>query len=98
LCHVLVAAGRTPNTEGLGPEFASVELTDRGYVKVNERLQTTAAGLNCSTIRGNSKVARGCARPQLFGASFKLLFYLRTIRMGHRVDFSVDGRGRSDGV
>ena len=43
--HVLVAAGRTPNTEGLGLEFGGVELTDRGYVKVNERLQTTAPGV-----------------------------------------------------
>jgi pyruvate/2-oxoglutarate dehydrogenase complex dihydrolipoamide dehydrogenase (E3) component len=43
--HVLVAAGRTPNTEGLGLEFAGVELTDRGYVKVDERLQTTAPGV-----------------------------------------------------
>jgi pyruvate/2-oxoglutarate dehydrogenase complex dihydrolipoamide dehydrogenase (E3) component len=43
--HVLVAAGRTPNTEGLGLELAGVELTDRGYVKVNDRLQTTAPGV-----------------------------------------------------
>jgi pyruvate/2-oxoglutarate dehydrogenase complex dihydrolipoamide dehydrogenase (E3) component len=43
--HVLVAAGRTPNTQGLGLEFAGVELTDRGYLKVNERLQTTAPGV-----------------------------------------------------
>jgi pyruvate/2-oxoglutarate dehydrogenase complex dihydrolipoamide dehydrogenase (E3) component len=42
--HVLVAAGRTPNTQGLGLELAGVELTDRGYVKVNECLQTTAPG------------------------------------------------------
>ena len=40
--HILMAAGRTPNTEGLGLEIAGVELTDRGYLKVNERLQTTA--------------------------------------------------------
>ncbi len=40
--HVLVATGRTPNTEGLGLELAGIELTDRGYIKVNERLQTTA--------------------------------------------------------
>ena len=39
---MLVAAGRIPNTEGLGLELAGVELTDRGYLKVNERLQTTA--------------------------------------------------------
>src|SRR5882724_3640619 len=42
--HVLVATGRTPNTEGLGLELTGVELTDRGYIKVNERLQTTALG------------------------------------------------------
>ena len=31
--HVLLAAGRTPNTERLGVELAGVELTDRGYIK-----------------------------------------------------------------
>jgi pyruvate/2-oxoglutarate dehydrogenase complex dihydrolipoamide dehydrogenase (E3) component len=43
--HVLVATGRIPNTEGFGLELAGVELTDRGYIKVNERLQTTAPGV-----------------------------------------------------
>jgi pyruvate/2-oxoglutarate dehydrogenase complex dihydrolipoamide dehydrogenase (E3) component len=43
--HLLVAAGRTPNTAGIGLELAGVELTDRGYVKVNERLETTAPGV-----------------------------------------------------
>jgi pyruvate/2-oxoglutarate dehydrogenase complex dihydrolipoamide dehydrogenase (E3) component len=43
--HVLVATGRRPNTEGLGLELTGVELTDRGYIKVNERLQTTAPGV-----------------------------------------------------
>jgi pyruvate/2-oxoglutarate dehydrogenase complex dihydrolipoamide dehydrogenase (E3) component len=41
----LVATGRNPNTEGLALELAGVELTDRGYIKVNERLQTTAPGV-----------------------------------------------------
>jgi pyruvate/2-oxoglutarate dehydrogenase complex dihydrolipoamide dehydrogenase (E3) component len=40
--HLLVAAGRTPNTAGIGLDLAGVELTDRGHIKVNERLQTTA--------------------------------------------------------
>jgi pyruvate/2-oxoglutarate dehydrogenase complex dihydrolipoamide dehydrogenase (E3) component len=39
---LLVAAGRTPNTDGIGLELAGVELTDQGYIKVNERLETTA--------------------------------------------------------
>jgi pyruvate/2-oxoglutarate dehydrogenase complex dihydrolipoamide dehydrogenase (E3) component len=43
--HILVATGRTPNTEGLGLELTGVELTERGYIKVNERLQTTAPGV-----------------------------------------------------
>jgi len=43
--HLLVATGRTPNTAGIGLELAGVELTDRGYVKVNERLETTAPGV-----------------------------------------------------
>src|SRR6266436_3832437 len=40
--HLLVATGRTPNTDGIGLDLAGVETTNRGYVKVNERLETTA--------------------------------------------------------
>jgi pyruvate/2-oxoglutarate dehydrogenase complex dihydrolipoamide dehydrogenase (E3) component len=43
--HLLVAAGRRPNTENLGLESAGIERTERGYLKVNERLQTTAPGV-----------------------------------------------------
>ena len=39
---LLVAAGRSPNTDGIGLDLAGVETTNRGYVKVNERLETTA--------------------------------------------------------
>ncbi len=39
---LLVAAGRTPNTAEIGLELAGVELTDRGYIRVNDRLETTA--------------------------------------------------------
>jgi pyruvate/2-oxoglutarate dehydrogenase complex dihydrolipoamide dehydrogenase (E3) component len=40
--HILIASGRTPNTKGIGLELAGVEITERGYIKVNERLETTA--------------------------------------------------------
>jgi pyruvate/2-oxoglutarate dehydrogenase complex dihydrolipoamide dehydrogenase (E3) component len=40
---VLVAAGRTPNTAGIGLAEAGVELDSRGYIRVNERLETSAA-------------------------------------------------------
>jgi pyruvate/2-oxoglutarate dehydrogenase complex dihydrolipoamide dehydrogenase (E3) component len=43
--HVLAATGRTPNTEGIGLELAGVEVTKGGYIKVNERLETTAPGV-----------------------------------------------------
>ena len=42
---LLVATGRTPNTRGIGLEAAGIELDVRGYIKVNERLETTAAGV-----------------------------------------------------
>ncbi len=39
---LLAAAGRTPNTEGIGLELAGVETASHGYIKVNEHLETTA--------------------------------------------------------
>src|SRR6202048_3716081 len=42
---ILVAAGRIPNTSGIGLEKAGVELDGRGYIRVNERLATTASGV-----------------------------------------------------
>ncbi len=38
--HLLVATGRTPNTKKLGLEKAGVEIDDKGYIKVNDVLQT----------------------------------------------------------
>jgi pyruvate/2-oxoglutarate dehydrogenase complex dihydrolipoamide dehydrogenase (E3) component len=39
---LLVATGRTPNTQNMGLDLAGVTLTDRGYIAVNDRLQTSA--------------------------------------------------------
>jgi len=39
---ILVAAGRTPNTDGLDLTRAGVELDSRGYIRVNDKLQTSA--------------------------------------------------------
>jgi pyruvate/2-oxoglutarate dehydrogenase complex dihydrolipoamide dehydrogenase (E3) component len=39
---ILVAVGRTPNTDRLDLEKAGVELDSRGYIRVNDRLQTGA--------------------------------------------------------
>jgi pyruvate/2-oxoglutarate dehydrogenase complex dihydrolipoamide dehydrogenase (E3) component len=40
--ELLVATGRTPNTRDIGLDVAGVELDERGYIKVNERLETSA--------------------------------------------------------
>jgi pyruvate/2-oxoglutarate dehydrogenase complex dihydrolipoamide dehydrogenase (E3) component len=40
--HLLVALGKTPNTNGIGLERAGIQLTPSGYVSVNDRLETTA--------------------------------------------------------
>ena len=39
---ILVATGRVPNTTGIGLNVAGVALDSRGYLLVNERLETTA--------------------------------------------------------
>jgi pyruvate/2-oxoglutarate dehydrogenase complex dihydrolipoamide dehydrogenase (E3) component len=39
---ILVAVGRTPNTSGVGLETAGVELDPAGYIRVNDRLETSA--------------------------------------------------------
>src|SRR5215467_290650 len=39
---ILVAAGRIPNTSGIGLQEAGVELDKRGYIRVNGRLETSA--------------------------------------------------------
>jgi len=39
---ILVAVGRVPNTAGIGLEETGVELDAHGYIRVNDRLETTA--------------------------------------------------------
>ncbi len=43
--HVLAAAGVRPNTNDLNLSAAAVEIDDKGYIKVNDRLETSAAGI-----------------------------------------------------
>jgi dihydrolipoamide dehydrogenase len=42
---VLVAAGRAPNVENFGLKEAGVQLTDRGFIKINDHMETTAKGI-----------------------------------------------------
>lgn len=43
--HLLVATGRVPNTEALNLEVAGIKVDKRGYVRVNEFLQTNVEGV-----------------------------------------------------
>jgi dihydrolipoamide dehydrogenase len=42
---VLVAAGRAPNIEDIGIKEAGVQMTERGFIKINERMETSVKGL-----------------------------------------------------
>ena len=43
--HLLVATGRTPNTDTLNLEAAGIETDDKGYISANERLETNVPGV-----------------------------------------------------
>ena len=43
--HLLVAAGRVPNTESLNLERAGVKTDARGFIEVNDRLETNVPGI-----------------------------------------------------
>ena len=51
---ILVAAGRVANTAGIGLDETGVKVDGRGYIRVNERLETTAAQIwaigECATM------------------------------------------------
>jgi len=43
--HVLLAVGRVPNTHDLGLEHAGVETDERGFIRVDDELRTSAEGV-----------------------------------------------------
>jgi dihydrolipoamide dehydrogenase len=67
---VLMAAGRSVNTEDMGFTEAGVQLTDRGFVKVNlATLETTAAGVYCiGDVAGPPMLAHKGSREGVFVA------------------------------
>jgi dihydrolipoyl dehydrogenase len=67
---VLMAAGRAVNTENMGFKEAGVQLTDRGFVKVNlATLETTAPGIYCiGDVAGPPMLAHKGSREGVFVA------------------------------
>ena len=43
--HLLVAAGRTPNTDDLGLDSAAIETDPRGFIEVDDQLRTNVDGV-----------------------------------------------------
>jgi pyruvate/2-oxoglutarate dehydrogenase complex dihydrolipoamide dehydrogenase (E3) component len=43
--HLLVATGRTPNTAALKPSAGGIETDERGFIRANNRLETSAPGV-----------------------------------------------------
>src|SRR5439155_28145 len=43
--HLLVATGRTPNSDTLSLAAAGIKTNDRGFIEVNDRLETTASAV-----------------------------------------------------
>ena len=66
---VLMAAGRAVNTETLGLKEAGVQLTDRGFIKVDQTLQTTAPGVYAiGDVAGPPMLAHKGSREGVFVA------------------------------
>jgi pyruvate/2-oxoglutarate dehydrogenase complex dihydrolipoamide dehydrogenase (E3) component len=59
--HVLVAAGRRPNTDSLALDVAGIEIDEKGHVKVDDRLETTAPGIwAIGDVNGRQPFTRVC--------------------------------------
>ena len=43
--HLLLAVGRTPNTDDLGLDKAGIEVDERGYIAVDDQLHTSVPGV-----------------------------------------------------
>jgi dihydrolipoamide dehydrogenase len=60
---VLVAAGRAPVTDSAGLKEAGVQLTDRGFIKVNDRYETSVKGVYAiGDVTGNQMLAHKGSR------------------------------------
>jgi dihydrolipoamide dehydrogenase len=66
---VLVAAGRAPNVDGIGLEEAGITVTDRGFIQVNEQLETAAKGIYAiGDVAGPPMLAHKGSREGVFVA------------------------------
>jgi pyruvate/2-oxoglutarate dehydrogenase complex dihydrolipoamide dehydrogenase (E3) component len=62
---VLVALGRTPNTSGVGLEKAGIEVTEKGHIRVNDRLETTVPNVWAMGDCAAAHILRTCPKTTL---------------------------------
>jgi dihydrolipoamide dehydrogenase len=61
--RVLVAAGRAPNVEAIGLEALGIAKSERGFIKVNERFETSVPGYYAiGDVAGNQMLAHKAQR------------------------------------
>lgn len=84
--HLLVAAGRVPNTDLLSLAAAGVETDDRGYIKVNDRLETNVPG-----VYALGDVKGGPAFTHISYDDFRII-RTNLVRGGHGGHTSITGR------
>jgi dihydrolipoamide dehydrogenase len=67
--RVLVAVGRRPRTDGLNLEAAGLQLTDRGFIEVNRRMQTAVPHIYAvGDVAGNPMLAHKAMKEGLVAA------------------------------
>ena len=81
--HLLIATGRRPNTDDLGLERAAVEIDQRGFVRVNRRLETNVPG-----IWALGDVKGGPAFTHISYNDFQILY----ANLIEEKDLGIDGR------
>ncbi|MGZ8378820.1 MAG: dihydrolipoyl dehydrogenase [Gemmatirosa sp.] len=60
---VLVAAGRAPNVEEAGLKEVGIQLTERGFIKIDDRFETTVKGVYAiGDVAGNQMLAHKASR------------------------------------
>ena len=78
--RLLVAVGRRPRTDDLGLDAAGVEVDDRGYVRVDERLSTTNPRIRAAgDLTGHAQLTHVAGSHGSLAASNAVLGLRRTV-------------------
>lgn len=80
--RLLVAAGREPNTEGIGLDKVGIQLDEHGFVKVNDELQTNVPNIWAAGDVNGHQMGSQLATP--VGAHDGVLAAMNALANAHR--------------